>query len=280
MASVGITSSISFKCSLIAQFVSIKECLKTFTVQKWDPRYLIMTCHWFLGSLWFYLASHQLSVRTQFYCVKFSLPDSLNHSCLIIPNKDHLSHMRFCNEAIIPYLSHVDHAVRCGIDVSVLSRDLKDFPVNSNVFPMCLLTSANITVISRERLPDLARRSWFDMCQPLVLVLIFLFGSTLLCWIFHVVYVFDLEPLMVDCKYKTNVFSVAVRVSVWHLCDGFVHQFLCVEEAPAFLVWGSEGSVSVTLCAPLGKTIFSVCYYEEDSQRPVQIWVLLNINKS
>lgn len=89
----------------------------------------------------------------------------------------------------------------------------------------------------------------------------FLFASTRLGWTFHVVDFFDLEPLMADCKYNTTVFSVAVRVSSWHLCDGFVLAFLCVDGTAAFL--GSvKRCTTVTVCTPPpptppGKIIFA-----------------------
>lgn len=144
--------------------------------------HLIMTCHWFLGSLWFRLTSHQLSASTQLYWVEISLLHWLNRSRLIIPNKVHFSRRRLHAAAIIPYFSQVgDYTIWYGRDVTFLPGDLKSISVNNKVFLVGWLTSANITVIRGETLPDLTMRSWYDMCQTLVLVIIFSFlDSTLL----------------------------------------------------------------------------------------------------
>lgn len=77
MVSIRVTSSITFKCSLIAQVVLLNECWKKCIRQKWDPMHPIITCHWFLGLLRF------LWTSTQCYRVEISLwqsPDHPQHS--------------------------------------------------------------------------------------------------------------------------------------------------------------------------------------------------------
>lgn len=165
-------------------------------------------------------------------------------------------------------ISYRDHTVWYGRGGTFLLWDLKSISVNNKVFLVGWLTSVNITVIRGETLPDLTMRSWYDICQPLVLVISF--SLPWLCWIFHAVDFFDLEPLMVDYKYNIIMFSVAVRVSSWHLFDGFVRQFLCVDGAAAFLVCGSE-MPHVTVCAPLGRIMLSICSCEADNHRHAQI---------
>lgn len=107
MVGVRVTPSIAFKSSLIAQVVSLKECWKKCIRQKLHPTHPIMTCHWFLGSLWLFLTRHQLLASTQFSWVGISLAHSLNHSRLIIPNKMYYFHRRLNTAAIIPYFSWV-----------------------------------------------------------------------------------------------------------------------------------------------------------------------------
>lgn len=75
---------------------------------------------------------------------------------------------------IIPYFSQVgDYTMLCGTDVTFLPWDFKSIGVLNKLFLVGCLTSANITVIRRETLPVLTARTWYDMCQPLVLVIIF-----------------------------------------------------------------------------------------------------------
>lgn len=138
--------------------------------QKWDPRHSIMTCHWFLGSLWFCLTSHQLPASSRFYWVEISL----KLSRLIIPSKVRLSPRRLHTAAFIPHFP--EYAITSYYPAengAFLSWDLQSIAVNNKVFLVGWLTSANISVIRGETLPDLTMRSWYDICQPVVLVISF-----------------------------------------------------------------------------------------------------------
>lgn len=133
-----------------------------------------MTCHWFLGLLWFRSDfSHQLPASTHFYWVEISLQLSLNHPRLIIPNKVHLSLRRLHEVAFILYFSMFDHTTRCVWDVTVSQEVWVTSQGTTKFFPLGRLTSANLSVIRGETLPYSTMRCWYDMCQQLLLLIIF-----------------------------------------------------------------------------------------------------------
>lgn len=101
--------------------LNVRWLLKLFLWRN-DRRYFEakMTCHWSLGLLSFCLTSHQLSASTQFCWVEISLWYSLNLSCLIIPNKVHLSGRRLHCDSYYFLFSRVgDHIIWYGRDGSI-----------------------------------------------------------------------------------------------------------------------------------------------------------------
>lgn len=142
--------------------------------QKWDPTHSIMTCHQFLGSLWFCLTSHQLPSEQP-----VQLSGDLITALAKSPSPDHPQQSALVSEktsysSFYSIFSRVcDHNVLSGRNGAFLSWDLQSIAVNNKVFLVGWLTSANISVIRGETLPDLTMRSWYDMCQPVVLVISF-----------------------------------------------------------------------------------------------------------
>lgn len=94
----------------------------------------------------------------------------------------------------------------------------------------------------------------------------FLFALTPLWWTFHAVEFFDLERLMVVCKYSTIMFSDAVRVCSWYRCAGFLRQCLWVGGEAGFVsLRGVNNHTAAAVHTPLRKVIPIICYWNADN---------------